>query len=85
MVYYTDLFYLLQVKQHYPVLRIRFSITNISVIEITDDTNLPRINYEGFSYQDALGSEEIVNGGFDTCNNWRMWSTIVLESRLCLR
>ena len=34
-------------------------ITNISVIEITDDTNLPRINYEGFSYQDALGSEEI--------------------------
>ena len=40
-------------------------ITNISVIEITDDTNLPRINYEGFSYQDALGSEEVVNGGFD--------------------
>ena len=37
-------------------------ITNISVIEITDDTNLPRINYEGFSYQDALGSEQIVNG-----------------------
>jgi len=35
------------------------SITNISVIEITDDTNLPRINYEGFSYQDALGSENI--------------------------
>ena len=27
------------------------TITNISVIEITDDTNLPRINYEGFSYQ----------------------------------
>jgi len=41
------------------------TITNISVIEITSDTNLPRINYEGFSYQDALGSEEIVNGGFD--------------------
>jgi len=37
------------------------SITNISVIEITDDTNLPRINYEGFSYQDALGSELVVN------------------------
>jgi len=35
------------------------SITNISVIEITDDTNLPRINYEGFSYQDALGNELI--------------------------
>ena len=38
------------------------TITNISVIEITDDTNLPRINYEGFSYQDALGSELISNG-----------------------
>ncbi len=50
------------------------SITNISVIEITDDTNLPRINYEGFSYQDALGSEEIVNGGFD--NGSANWSAI---------
>ena len=40
------------------------SITNISVIEITTDTNLPRINYEGFSYQDALGSELVVNGDF---------------------
>ena len=47
------------------------SVTNISVIEITDDTNLPRINYEGFSYQDALGSEQIVNGTFDTnVNGW---------------
>jgi len=43
------------------------SITNISVIEITDDTNLPRINYEGFSYQDALGSELVINGN-DTSN-----------------
>ena len=53
------------------------SITNISVIEITDDTNLPRINYEGFSYQDALGSEEVVNGGFDTDSDWDLgtgWS-----------
>ena len=59
------------------------SITNISVIEITDDTNLPRINYEGFSYQDALGSEEIVNGGFDTnLNNWTDYggTTISWES-----
>ena len=48
------------------------SITNISVIEITDDTNLPRINYEGFSYQDALGSEEIVNGDFS--NGSTDWS-----------
>ena len=42
------------------------SISNISVIEITDDTSLPRINYEGFSYQDALGSEEVVNGDFSS-------------------
>jgi hypothetical protein len=43
-----------------------YSVTNISVIEITDDTNLPRINYENFSYsyQDALGSELILNGDF---------------------
>jgi len=47
-----------------------FTITNITVIEITDDTNLPRINYEGFSYQDVLGSEEIVNGDFATDSDW---------------
>ena len=47
------------------------SITNISVIEITDDTNLPRINYEGFSYQDSLGSELVFNGDFATdLSNW---------------
>ena len=47
------------------------TITNISVKEITDDTNLPRINYEGFSYQDALGSEQIVNGNFSNGDaNW---------------
>ena len=46
------------------------SITNISVKEITDDTDLPRINYEGFSYQDVLGSEEVVNGTFDTDSDW---------------
>ena len=46
------------------------SITNISVIEITDDTNLPRINYEGFSYQDALGSELVTNGTFDSDTAW---------------
>ena len=47
------------------------SVSNISVKEITDDTNLPRINYEGFSYQDALGSEEVVNGDFeDGENDW---------------
>ena len=48
-----------------------FEITNISVKEITDDTDLPRINYSGFSYQDALGSEEIVNGDFSNGSaNW---------------
>ena len=46
------------------------SITNISVIEITTDTSLPRINYEGFSYQDALGSELVTNGDFATDSNW---------------
>jgi hypothetical protein len=60
------------------------SITNISVIEITDDTNLPRINYEGFSYQDALGSEEIVNGDFSNgSTDWNLgtgWS--VVDSKL---
>ena len=45
-------------------------VSNISVKEITDDTDLPRINYEGFSYQDSLGSEEIVNGGFATDSGW---------------
>jgi hypothetical protein len=46
------------------------TLDNISVIEITDDTNLPRINYEGFSYQDSLGSELIVNGTFDSDTAW---------------
>ena len=55
----------------------RGSIDDISVIEITDDTNLPRINYEGFSYQDALGSELVVNGDFATDSDWSLgtgWS-----------
>ena len=43
---------------------------SVSVIEITDDTNLPRINYEGFSYQDALGSELVTNGDFATDSDW---------------
>ena len=49
------------------------TITNISVIEISSDTNLPRINYENFSYQDALGSELILNGDFS--NGFTNWST----------
>ena len=56
------------------------SISNITILEITDDTNLPRINYEGFSYQDALGSEEVVNGGFDTnLNNWVAYSNTLIS------
>ena len=46
------------------------TLDNVSVIEITDDTNLPRINYEGFSYQDALGSELVTNGDFATDSDW---------------
>ena len=30
------------------------SIDNISAKEVTDDTNLPRINYEGFTYENGL-------------------------------
>ena len=41
------------------------NITNISVIEITDDTNLPRINYEGFSFD---GSGNIVPDS--GCGSW---------------
>jgi len=47
-----------------------FSITNISIIEITDDTNLPRISYENFSYQDALGSELVTGGDFSNPSDW---------------
>ena len=43
------------------------SVTNLSIIEITTDTNLPRINYEGFSYD---GSGNVVpNSG---CGSW-LW------------
>ena len=46
------------------------TLNSVSLIEITDDTNLPRINYEGFSYQDSLGSELVTNGDFATDSNW---------------
>ena len=58
------------------------SITNISVIEITDDTNLPRINYEGFSYQDALGSEQVVNGTFDNGTAWILSNSTISNGEL---
>ena len=41
------------------------SVTNISVIEITDDTNLPRINYDGFSFD---GSGNIIPDS--GCGSW---------------
>ena len=48
-------------------------VNSISVKEITDDTNIPRINYEGFSYQDSLGSELVVNGDFSNGSaNWSL-------------
>jgi ribosomal protein L19 len=46
------------------------TLNSVALIEITDDTNLPRINYEGFSYQDALGSELVLNGDFATDSDW---------------
>ena len=47
-----------------------YSLDNISVKEITDDTDIPRINYEDFSYEEVLGEELVVNGGFDTDSDW---------------
>jgi len=59
------------------------SVTNVSIKEITDDTNIPRINYEGFSYQDVLGSEEIVNGDFENGSaNWSLSDSTVLNGKL---
>ena len=57
-----------------------FKISNISVIEITTDTSLPRINYEGFSYQDALGSELITNGDFATDSDWTKGTGITISN-----
>ena len=47
-----------------------FSIDNISIKKITTDTDLPRINYEGFTYAESLGDNLVVNGTFDTDTNW---------------
>ena len=52
-----------------------YKVSNVTAVQVTSDTNLPRINYEGFSYQDALGSEEVVNGTFDDGgSNWSLGS-----------
>ena len=61
------------------------SISNISVIEITDDTDLPRINYDDFSYQDSLGSEEVVNGDFDVNGNWTNFGTPLVSEQSSTR
>lgn len=43
-------------------------------------SNLPRINHEGFSYQDALGSELVVNGDFSNgLSGWSAHSGSTLE------
>jgi len=52
------------------------TLDNVSVKEVTDDTNIPRINYEGFSYQDSLGSELVTNGDFSNGSaNWIIENT----------
>ena len=46
-------------------------VDNISLIEVTDDTDLPRINYTNFDYKDVLGDELVTNGDYsDGTNNW---------------
>ena len=66
----------------YPYGTTTASITNISVIEITDDTNLPRINYEGFSYQDVLGSELVTNGDFsDGSTRWSLTNFSIINEK----
>ena len=45
-------------------------IDNISVKEITDATDLPRLNYDDITWQDALSDELITNGGFYTDSGW---------------
>ena len=61
------------------------SLSNFSVIEITTDTSLPRINYEGFSYQDALGSELVTNGSFDVNGNWTNFGTPLVSEQSSTR
>ena len=62
---YTDIF--ISARAALAFLGINFfaDITNISAVEITDDTNLPRINYEGFSFD---GSGDIIPDS--GCGSW---------------
>ena len=58
-----------------------FYVDDVSVIEITDDTNLPRINYEGFSYQDVLGSELVTNGDFSNgSTDWTAKDGVIVSA-----
>ena len=56
-------------------------VDNISVKEITEDTNLPRINYEGFSYQDVLGSELVFNGDFSSPTGWSLFGATISDGK----
>ena len=58
------------IKFYRATANVDITLNSVSLIEITDDTTLPRINYEGFSYQDALGSELVTNGDFATDSDW---------------
>ena len=55
-------------------------IDNISVVEVTDDTDLPRINYTNFDYQDVLGDELVTNGSFDTDSDWSKSASATISS-----
>ena len=70
---YTDIFISTRLALAFVPTIFFGDITNISAIEITDDTNLPRINYEGFSYQDALGSE-LYDGNINQAINGGTWT-----------
>ena len=58
------------------------SIDNVSVIEITDDTNLPRINYEGFSYQDSLGSELVAGANSGNISTSSVYTNIYTNASI---
>jgi hypothetical protein len=60
------------------------SIDNISLIEVTDDTDLPRINYTNFDYKDVLGDELVTNGSFDTDSDWTLTQATIEDGKLLL-
>ena len=56
------------------------TLNSVSLIEITDDTDLPRINYTNFDYEDVLGDELVTNGSFsDGTNNWTPNTNAILS------